>query len=459
MKYHFLIVLFIIISFFSCTENTNTEQKKNEHKDYSFRQFSKTDLKKDLIFLFNKLDSTHFNLYHKHSKEDFEYSFNKLKEGIQDSMNLFEFYYYILPLYGMLDDAHSSLIFPFEYTIEFSNQGGKIIPLEVEIENGHIYIIKNHSQQVIPNYSEIISINNISSKEIIESLEKLINNERQYSEEKYMARFFNKILFPLYGFDKHYSVTIKSTDGIKSTIELDGVSMDVFQKNKDPFYSYYSIGDSIGVMDINLCEERDEFASFCDSVFTILQTKEIPNLVIDLRDNGGGSTFHGDTLFTYIYDKKFTQYGPVKMKISPMINSKLDSTYIEEYESQSENSYFNPKRFKGEIYMIVNENSFSSAAMMAATFKCYKMGKLIGRETGGVEIFYDEPIMFSMPITGIRFLVSYQYRWCACGKNPNHGIIPDYISTWNINDKINGIDTEMEIVKEHIKNQSTTKSK
>jgi len=450
------IFIFLIISLFSsCTENSDSEQNKSEQGFYNFQKFSIQELKGDLIFLFNKLDSTHYNLYHKNSKKEFENKLNELTNEIKDSMNLFQFYYHILPIYDMLEDAHSHLIFPFNYTKEYEVQGGKFIPLEVEIEDGHIYIEKNHSQEDIPLYSEIITINSVTSSEIISSLSILVNNERETSEDKYMAHFFDRVLFPLFGFDKYYLIQIRTPSGETHSIELTGVTSDVFHTEKEPFYSFYNIGETIGVIDINLCEGRDKFASFCDSVFTVLQENNTLNLIIDIRDNGGGSTFHGDTLFTYITNKKFTQYGPVKMKNSTMVSREFDTTYFEEYRSQQETNSANLKRFQGDVYMIANENSFSSATMLAATFKCYDMGTLVGKETGGVQIFFDEPIVMSMSNTGIRFLASYQYRWCACGKSTDQGVLPNYETIWSLQDKINGVDTEIELIKELVKNKET----
>ncbi|MFT4802204.1 MAG: hypothetical protein ACI93N_001981 [Flavobacteriaceae bacterium] len=455
-----LLQILISILLLSCNETSQTEQSENEQEIYHFQNSSKKDLKEDLIVLFNKLDSTHYNLYHKYSKIEFENKRNELLAGIKDSMNLFEFYYHTLPLYDMLEDAHSLLIFPFKYTKEYEKQGGKFIPLEVIIKDNEVYISNNHSQQVIPLYSKLISVNDISSTDIIEKLDLLVKNERKQTEDNYMSLFFDRILYPIYGFDKHYEVLIKTPDGESKVISIDGVTADAFNKEKEPYYSFHTIGDSIGFIDINLCEGRYKFASFCDSVFVILKQRNIPNLIIDVRDNGGGSTFHGDTLFTYITNKKFTQYGQVKMKMSPMVNNNLDTIYFEEYNQRPERTYDNPKRFEGDVYMIANQNSFSSATMLAATFKCYDMGTLIGEETGGVEVFFDEPILMTLPNTGNRFLASYQYRWCACGQNTDRGIIPDYETTWNVNDKIEGVDTDLKLIQELINNkQVTTKHK
>jgi len=453
MKKKILTPLLISILLLSCNETSKPEQIKNKEEINHFQNFAKKDLKEDLIVLYNKLDSTHYNLYHKHSKNEFETKGNELLAEIRDSMNLFEFYYHILPLYDLLEDAHSHLIFPFNYTKEYESQGGKFIPLEVFIKDQHLYISKNYSQQVIPLFSQIISINDVSCSDIIEKLDLLVKNERKETEDKYMSHFFDRVLYPIYKFDKHYEVVIKTLDGERKLFSLEGVSAEVFHKEKELYYSFHTIGDSIGVIDINLCEGRDKFASFCDSVFGLLKQRNIPNLIIDVRNNGGGSTFHGDTLFTYITNKKFTQYGQVKIKISPLINNNLDTIYFEEYYQRTETSHDNPKRFQGDVYMIANQNSFSSATMLAATFKCYDMGILVGEETGGVEVFFDEPILMTLPNTGIRFLASHQYRWCACGQSTDRGVIPDYESKWNKQDKIDRVDTEIKLIQHLIKNK------
>ena len=280
MKNKILILILITVSLISCRENSKTEQIKSEPETYHFQNFSKEDLKEDLTVLFNKLDSTHYDLYHKYSKKEFEDKHNELIKEIKDSMNLFEFYYHTLHLYDMIEDAHSLLIFPFNYIKEYESQGGKFIPLEVLIKDGQIYIEKNHSQQVIPLYSKVISINNVSNTEIIEKLDLLVKNERKLTEDNYMSHFFDRILYPVYGFDKHYELLIKTPEGEDKLISLNGVDSGLFRKEKEPFYSFYTIGDSIGVIDINLCEGRYEFASFCDSVFTLLKVRNIPNLII-----------------------------------------------------------------------------------------------------------------------------------------------------------------------------------
>lgn len=434
---------------FCITFLTNIYCQSNK---YQFETFPAEQLKKDLNTLYNKLDSCHYNLYHYQSKAIFDSTYNALYNGISKPMNVTEFYFHVLPLFNLLKDSHTLLGFPFSYNKTFASQGGKFLPMRVLIKDKKVYITQNLSNKNIPLYSEIKSINNIKIEFIVQQLELLSNREINESEEDYMAFFFHRILYPLYGMDEIYKLEIIDLQNNDLTIELDGISLDMFpKKNNEKMFDFYFLENKkIGVIDINYCEDAKSFPSFCDSVFTILQQEKTNNLIIDLRNNPGGTTFHGDTLLTYLTNNKFTQYAKTSHKHSPCININDDSVYFEEHNQNIEKSYNNSKKYEGYIYMIVNNGTFSSAGVMAATFKCYKMGTLVGQTTGCTEIFFDEPIERSLPNSSLRFLIANNIFYTPCGKEWNKGIAPEIYVKWNKNDLINNIDTEIEFIKKLI---------
>lgn len=414
---------------------------------YKFQTFSPTDLKSDLKSLYGKLDTAHYNLYHLHSKKEFDSIYQNIYDGIDHPLNAAEFYFQLLPLFNLLQDSHSMLGFPFSYSKEFSKQGGLLIPIKVFIADNKIYVSENLSTTLFPLYSEITSINGKTSNEILNTLHLMINREQQESESDYMAFFFQRILYPVYGFDKNFTLEIVTPDKQTKQITLSGIPLENFPHIEQPNFSSRYLDKSIAVMDINACEDKEQFGYFCDTVFKSLNKNNISSVVIDLRDNPGGSTFHGDTLFTYLTANKFTQYTKQSIKYSPYSNPKSDTVYTQTFSDNLEQSHTNTNLFKGNVYMLVNRNTFSSASVMAATFQCYKMGTLIGQETGGTQIFFDEPIEFKLTNSGLRFLVANQVNYCPCGTDWNKGIIPDKIVAISITDKAKEIDTEMEFVK------------
>lgn len=418
-----------------------------ENRKYAFETFSPSELRMDLKSVYNKLDTTHYNLYHLHQKADFDSVYQHIYDGINHPLNACEFYFQLLPLFNLLQDSHSMLGFPFSFNKEFSKQGGKFIPIKVFIINDKIFVSEIFSKTSFPIYSEIISVNEIKSSEIIKTLHLMINREQQESENDYMSFFFHRILYPVYGFDENFVLELITPNNEYKKITLSGISLDDFPKENISNFHSWQLNNSTVVIDINSCENKEEFATFCDSIFDYVHKNKTKSLVIDLRNNPGGSTFHGDTLFTYLTNKKFTQYYKRSIKYSAYSNPKSDSIYIKTFASNLEQSHINKKRFKGKVYMLINQGTFSSASLMAATFKCYKMGTLIGQKTGGTQIFFDEPIDFKLKNTKLRFLVSNQVNYCPCARDWNNGIIPDIIIPFKMTDKIDGIDTEIEYLK------------
>jgi len=440
MKRNSFILLFItslLTSSFSCQAQHN----------YGFQTLPTTELKADLISLYGKLDTAHYDLYHLHTKAEFDSVYQNIYNGIDQPLNVAEFYFRLLPLFNMLHDSHSMLGFPFAYSKEYSKQGGLFIPIKVFIADNKIYASENLSATPFPLYSEIISVNGVASTEILNTLHLMINNERKDSENDYMAFFFHRILYPVYGFDKTFTLELITPEKQAKQMTLSGISLEKFPRDNQPNFSSRYLDNSTLIMDINACEDKEQFATFCDTVFTSMQKNKIKSLVIDLRDNPGGSTFHGDTLFTYLTKNKFTQYPKRSIKFSPYSAPKSDSVYTQTFSDNLEQSHMNKKLFGGNVYMLVNRNTFSSASVMAATFQCYKMGILIGQETGGTQIFFDEPIDFKLPNSGLRFLVANQVNYSPCGTDWKMGIIPDKTIGLNLTDKAKGIDTEMEYVK------------
>lgn len=444
MKFITSLLLFAIISYAILAQTAPKSGK------YQFDTYPVELLKQDLNDLYNKLDSTHYNLFHKYPKHYFDSVKTDIEAAINRPMNQCEFYFTLLPLFNLLEDGHTMLGFSFKHLKAFSTQGGKFLPLKVFINNQNVYVVENYSEIKIPLYSKVTAVNDVKVEDIIEKLKIMTNNELADSENDYMSFFFPRILYPLYGFDSIFNIRYETVNNSIEAATLNGIRYEDFTFEDAPAYLFYKLNNKTAVLDINLCEGKSGFPSFCDSVFSLIQNDETENLIIDLRDNPGGTTFLGDTLLTYLTNKKFSQYPKRSCKYSPYSREKSDSIFSMTYNENLERSFDNPKLFKGNIFALTNINTYSAASIMAATLQCYKIAKIIGQETGGTQIFFGENVQLELPNSKLKFLVSFQIEYSPCGKSWNNGIIPDYEIPVNIEDMRNGKDTEIEFVKELI---------
>jgi C-terminal processing protease CtpA/Prc len=98
----------------------------------------------------------------------------------------------------------------------------------------------------------------------------------------------------------------------------------------------------------------------------------------------------------------------------------------EEEDSSLTQLRSNPIRFNGQIILLTSASTFSSAADFANCFKHYKMGTIIGEETGGWVDCYGDLIPATLPNTKLQMNISDKF-FIAVGSDGtgNHGVYPD----------------------------------
>ena len=231
----------------------------------------------------------------------------------------------------------------------------------------------------------------------------------------------------------------------------------------------------IGIIQINsFVNTKKEFNSFLFNTFKEIRETGIKNLIIDIRKNGGGSDRVGDLLFNYITDKPYLQHTKAEYKLSEeymdaykkylnikwyniffhpeyiKYSLKKKGAFICEKSKKERKPNNNKLLFNGNIYLLIGSSTCSAAMDFAAAFKYYKMGIVVGKETGGALIEHSNAIPFILPNTQLQGMVASHKAFAIGAKNDGHGVIPDYEVVPSIDDVYNGTDRVMEFTKELI---------
>ena len=115
-----------------------------------------------------------------------------------------------------------------------------------------------------------------------------------------------------------------------------------------------------------------------------------------------------------------------------------------------------PLNFKGNVYVLINGNSFSASSILSTQLKGSKRATFVGEETGGayngtVAGFYKN---YQLPNTKIRARIGlmhidskYKTEPDGYGVKPDEEIIPTY------QDRLNNIDPELDWVLKDIYNK------
>lgn len=189
---------------------------------------------------------------------------------------------------------------------------------------------------------------------------------------------------------------------------------------RKPVLEFNVLDENVGHLKLNRFDSRDFYAAF-DSVYTaILETDA---LVLDARDNGGGSSSYGYYLLSHLVDHTFSGTNWYSKHHVPKIKAGERRT---DYYLHKRHT-FEPvegERYRKPVVLLVNEATFSATEDFAATFDHIDRGQIIGSPTGGSS---GQPIVVNLPGGG-RVLVCTERNTYPDGKEfVGVGVIPDII--------------------------------
>jgi len=391
----------------------------------------------DIDTLVYTLNEVHPNMFSVCNQGDYLRAVYKVKNALPDSLSKVEFYKHIAPLIPMIGDGHTIIGFPYEI---FSDSTMLRMPMFLDVDSNDSTMHVNACVDgIVPIGAKILFINGSSYKSIIENMMRYESGERSFFR-LYKLAYSNTALFQILYSADEYKVKYEY-DGKVSEVFLKALPRDSYKnrlvkketenKNETAEYSFRILdGKSTAVMDFNTFHNEKHFQTFTDSMFTVLKKKHIKNLIIDIRKNGGGVSSIGDELFQYISPVPFQQFGRSVMRITPTTQkllhrkASLGLWYDEDPLIQLRS---NSLRFEGKVFLLISHYTFSSAASFSWAFKYFKMGTVIGEESGGMNVCFGDMLSFRLPNSKLALGISYKHFWqYGANEQDIHGTIPDY---------------------------------
>jgi len=227
-------------------------------------------------------------------------------------------------------------------------------------------------------------------------------------------------------------------------------------------------------------DEVGQYAKKFQETFKAIREKGVTHLVIDVRENRGGCGLAGDELLKYLANKPFRQIERAEQRIVPAFfelceryGLDINKIMLDEYGIDLEGlkskgdyklgaiitgrvPFKNPHkpsdRFKGSIYLLIGDPTFSSGSNFAAAVKYYEMATLIGQETSGQNDHYGQVVFIQLPNSRLNGQVSTAHFVTAGGAKDRGGVKPDYQVRQKPEDTEKGVDTVLEFTLNLIRN-------
>ena len=267
----------------------------------------KSEVKKLINKIFEYIDNgevkTEYNtfkghpgLYFFHTKEEFDKMLNLYLE--KEEFDRYDIYYIVQRLIKfLLDkyDSHTRMWF----------RDNIVFPIKFKIENDKIYVINvtDDLESVIG--SELICINNIPIKQIMNELEYIIC----YSTKEYLETTISNSLTQLNILKSLPSINNDITK-INYKILYNREEKEIVFDEKQKYNNYkdkikenctYEIKDDILIIYYNSCKGREKMNKLVDD---IKEEKNIEHYIVDIRNNSGGDSSIIDPLIDFLTDKK-----------------------------------------------------------------------------------------------------------------------------------------------------------
>lgn len=169
--------------------------------------------------------------------------------------------------------------------------------------------------------------------------------------------------------------------------------------NNDKFV-YFKIDteNSLGIFTLTECICNDEYLKTLDTFFGLIKLCKIKNLAVDLRGNGGGNSWVANEFIRYLDVDSYLD-GAVEIRFGPFFKS---------YKAEIIENQKHDTNFAGNVFILINNESFSAATDFAEYIQDNNLGKIIGEPSTNRPECYIDILRFQLPNSKIALSISYK---------------------------------------------------
>lgn len=501
-----LLSLFCIFLFTSCV----SVKKFNERLETPVPQ---EQLKEDVDFTYKKLQELHPELYWYISKPELDQAFSDVKSQLNSPAKPWDLYEKLAPAITNVKQGHLMLLPPSKrYTRkevkELKNQKGLFSRYDYLVNGNAVYITKNRdSIENMEVGSRILKINDKPVDELLKNYRRFITSDgynetfQKYALAERWPVYFTiengildsvKVQTLYENREKQFWLKREKLEAEEKSAEKRQTRNLKQQKTKDYDPSEKQFNRELKFIEkdsatavITVRSFSGQFSNrFYRESFATLKKAGTQYLILDVRNNPGGSLAEITTLYKYLgadqypfirdmeinstkalfqadyYNAVPNIFKPVAFAVYPFYSAGLLlSTKKEGDRILLRNNMFagrKPKKnaFRGNLYLLVNGGSFSASSILASKLKSDARATIIGEETGGandgniagryatVKLPHSR---LKLPIGIMLIKPNIEFTNTMKGVVPHYEVIPE------LADHFTGEDPELDFVIEQIR--------
>ncbi|MEO8068428.1 MAG: S41 family peptidase [Flavobacteriales bacterium] len=449
--------------------------------------FARELLQQDFDVFRNALEEAHPGIHTFVPKEELDSMFNTSRSSIPENMTSRQFTVLLCKLVARIRDGHLRVV-PPKRQLDPLDEGAYLLPVQVHWDNGDLYVWKNYSS--LPDTgllgARIVSINGRSTHDLLRDLFELMPSDGNNMTHKYRmlprSRQLVRYLYMLNGYPTIFRLEyIARSASVPVVVDLAPISFDtllrVFKERYGELDERKSLeftpldSGRVGYLRVSSFDkslhkdQKLDFGKFLRTTFTRLSKDSVQHLILDLRDNGGGTDEYGKLLYSYFTGSDFQYYRSLRMNKESfdffrytsrpdirapkgMLKANGEGTFDNiQHPNVGIQKHALPT-YTGRIYVLINGGCFSTTSEFLSMLHDHTNAVFVGEESGGG--YYGNcsgptPDLI-LPNTMVRVEIPLmQYRMNVEGSpRPDRGIIPDEPVRVSIDAKLGDHDVELE---------------
>ncbi|MEP6465643.1 MAG: S41 family peptidase [Parafilimonas sp.] len=450
------------------------------------QRFSADTVKQTIDDVTKELSLKQPGFYRYTSKEEFGKYIDSVKLTITDSLTESESYLKFKAIISKIHCLHTGISLPKNYT-DSIHKLPVLFPFQLYFINNKVYVIKNYSNnKSILTGDEIVSINGQHINSIVDRLLTFIPSDGYNLTMKYRALYYQFPTWYRYIDQKENFIIVIKQNNVLQTYQIKGSKFNDIAEDgflKEPLRSKqleFKIENNIGFLTIHsfakteIQKAKQEFKPFINEIFIQLKANKIKNLIVDLRDNTGGSDPYAEYFASYFFDNPFRYWD--RIVVTEAIAKEIkgialtafykkpiqkDSVWLwQKGKHTNEFDFYEEQQpaknnYKGNTYILINGFCMSSCSDVTAILAYNKKATFIGEETGGGYQGNNSGMIPDTKVTPFNFTLSVPlqeyFNYVDTSKNIGRGTIPDYPVYPSTEDIIKGNDTQLDFTTNLIK--------
>ena len=442
-------------------------------------------LQQDLDVLKRAVEEAHGGLYRFASKAEVDKAFDAARAQLGTPRSHIGFIGILSEALAVIRDGHMQL--QGDDATAKAMTGGRLLPLRVAYENGRLIVTHNDSpaDRTIAPGMELRAIIRRATADVIRAILSKLSPDGFIETGKAwrLARSLPQTYWLYEDQSTTFDVVAQAAGKPPVTAKLDGVVSAERADKANPVNTAFIAsaaklagpegtvsvdfprGSDVGVLRVRAFG-GGTFLETVAKAFDTIRERGARALILDLRGNGGGVDMSGAGLVSHFVSAPFRYFDHIRVTtIRPSFTTFRDQTYddLKNGTTPARDGGFlvlprlHPgvaeqrpaaKPFAGQVIVLIDGGTFSTAADVAAQLRSLTKATFIGEETGGC---YDGNTsglnaQVTLPHSGHKLRIQMYGYWNAVAKpaKPGRGTMPDVTVVRTVADTLAGVDAAMD---------------